>query len=660
MSIDAFVLPSGATMGATVLIGPEVPLPLPPEVSGAILRVVVDTHSRLPGMFEITFSDPDGMLLTESDLDVGFAVRIIAAADIDDPPLPLITGEVTAIEAICDNLDTRIVVRGYDKANRLQRIRRTRVWEESLDIEIATQIATEAGLLMNPGQMIPTGVPYQYQAQVNQTDWEFLQYRAAEIGYETGIDNEGLFYFRPAPGNPLGDAEEAEEALEGTALLTFKQNLITFLPSVTAANITPMVEVRMWDNQEGIAALADAPAAVGTTDIAEQPEELAAPFVEPEVDLPPLDEAEDASPADLDAQAPPPDPLALVIANRPAGTGVMSELAAEALAQGVSVAVGSTFAEAEGYALGNPAIRPGAPVEIDGVPDQFAGIWTVTNAQHTFDMEEGGYFTRFWVSGAQDRTLLGLISMGDGYGRPPRMPGLACGIVVANNETLAVPPLPPLGRVKFALPWLDPAFVSDWARVVQPGSGPLTGTLFLPQVGDEVLVGFEMGDVRRPYVLGGLINLRTLYNQPESMLGPVVAPTPGSGAVLQRAIVAPSGNRLVFSDLVTDPAVPANPEQSSIYLGNATRTQSVSVNWGATPNEVSLTCDPNMITVTPDAVLINCPDGTVSITGGTVNITGETVSVEATAELNLTAPSISIEAEGDISIDAPEIGLNSP
>ena len=66
-----------------------------------------------------------------------------------------------------------------------------------------------------------------------------------------------------------------------------------------------------------------------------------------------------------------------------------------------------------------------------------------------------------------------------------------------------------VGRVKLGFPWLAPYYESDWARVVQVGMGKEWGNLFLPEVGDEVLVGFEFGDARRPYVIGGLINGKT-------------------------------------------------------------------------------------------------------------------------------------------------------
>jgi len=65
------------------------------------------------------------------------------------------------------------------------------------------------------------------------------------------------------------------------------------------------------------------------------------------------------------------------------------------------------------------------------------------------------------------------------------------------------------GRVKVTLPW-SPDTSSDryeaWARVATMMGGNNRGSWFIPDVNDEVLVAFEAGDPRRPYVLGGLWN----------------------------------------------------------------------------------------------------------------------------------------------------------
>jgi len=77
-----------------------------------------------------------------------------------------------------------------------------------------------------------------------------------------------------------------------------------------------------------------------------------------------------------------------------------------------------------------------------------------------------------------------------------------------------------LGRVKVTLPWAPDSGGSrydSWARIATLMAGNNRGTWFIPDVGDEVLVAFEGGDPRRPFVLGGLWNGTDA--PPESMDG---------------------------------------------------------------------------------------------------------------------------------------------
>lgn len=75
------------------------------------------------------------------------------------------------------------------------------------------------------------------------------------------------------------------------------------------------------------------------------------------------------------------------------------------------------------------------------------------------------------------------------------------------------------GRVKVRLPWLpdDSGGYNVWARMATLMAGKNRGTWFIPDVDDEVLVAFEAGDVRRPYVIGVLWNGKD--TPPESMDG---------------------------------------------------------------------------------------------------------------------------------------------
>jgi uncharacterized protein involved in type VI secretion and phage assembly len=61
-------------------------------------------------------------------------------------------------------------------------------------------------------------------------------------------------------------------------------------------------------------------------------------------------------------------------------------------------------------------------------------------------------------------------------------------------------------RVKVHFPWLDDGHETDWVRIATMMAGGTRGSMFMPEVNDEVLVAFEHGDTRFPFVIGFLWN----------------------------------------------------------------------------------------------------------------------------------------------------------
>lgn len=75
-----------------------------------------------------------------------------------------------------------------------------------------------------------------------------------------------------------------------------------------------------------------------------------------------------------------------------------------------------------------------------------------------------------------------------------------------------------LGRVKVEFYWASGSTSSDWMRMIQPHSGAGKGFYFIPEIGEEVLVGFEGGNAQNPYVMGTHYNGKESsgYNTPEN------------------------------------------------------------------------------------------------------------------------------------------------
>lgn len=118
-----------------------------------------------------------------------------------------------------------------------------------------------------------------------------------------------------------------------------------------------------------------------------------------------------------------------------------------------------------------------------------------------------------------------------------------------------------LGRVEVKMPWLGSelggADVRAWATLTTPYADDDQGILVLPEVDTQVLVAFEAGDLRRPYILGACWNGKEkLPNSPEqannkrvwkSRAGSLLEFDDTSGAA-KVTISMQSGHKLVLDD----------------------------------------------------------------------------------------------------------------
>jgi uncharacterized protein involved in type VI secretion and phage assembly len=176
---------------------------------------------------------------------------------------------------------------------------------------------------------------------------------------------------------------------------------------------------------------------------------------------------------------------------------VKSGSEARSLAQALLDKLANGYIAAEGVTDGDPSIRAGVKVQVTGVGNQFSGTYRVATATHV--LRGGGtYETHFAKSPAH--TLLGAVGSDRGAGAPGFAGQLVIGLVTNNDDPDG------MGRVRVQYPALGDSAEGTWARVLAPSSGNARGLVMLPQVDEEVLVGFEHDDITRPYVLGSLFN----------------------------------------------------------------------------------------------------------------------------------------------------------
>jgi len=156
-------------------------------------------------------------------------------------------------------------------------------------------------------------------------------------------------------------------------------------------------------------------------------------------------------------------------------------------------------------ASSDPAVRAGRLVEISGVGAPFDGSYVVTGVHHAIGGQPGGCFA---YGNEFDAVPADVPVRTRRRHWPPKSPGLLHAIVTGPPGATTY--ADDLGRVKLKFPW-DTEGATDetssaWIRVAVPHGG--LGQRLVPEVGDEVLVGFVQGDVNQPVVIGSLYNGR--------------------------------------------------------------------------------------------------------------------------------------------------------
>lgn len=574
----------------------ETPGELPPVWATQLVSCVVDENVGLPDAAVLTFRDPDHEFLTATGITIGTPLRVSVVTVNGQARERLFNGEVTALEADRDRTGSFTVVRAYSKAHRLQRGRKVVAYRNMTAAAIVREVAAGAGLACGTVQAAP--VTYQQLSQANVSDWDFLQYLAAESGAQVRVDDKGLLQFT-RPRKASGAPAPSTSATRDPMVLEYGRNLLVLRASLSTADGASRVEVRGWDVAN------------------KRPLVAPHPSVDSDTVLPGLSPAFAARFGKASK---------LTVTDTPYRTQAEATAVAEATAAQVSAG----FAELEAVAEGNPLLRAGKPVALGNVGKAFSGKYTATAVRHVLE-PHGGYRTTVWVSASPDRSLTGLVTGANAPGRGPRMPGLAIGVVTDVRE----PGGAQRGAVKLKFPWLDDTYTTDWVRTVQWG-GKGGGGVVSPEVNDEVLVGFEQGLLDSPYVLGGLYNG---VDGPSPHDVPLIDGT--SGKVNRRSVVSRSGHRVELLDA-------AAPGPSGLRL--LTGDERLEVRLDDRRDRIELT-----VYAARDrpltSVLLDKDGITLDARQGTVSVKGRKVDIDATDTVRVDGRSVSVKGTTDVTVD---------
>ncbi|MDA0185595.1 VgrG-related protein [Solirubrobacter phytolaccae] len=423
---------------------------LDPKYRDLLTEVKVVDSLTLPDMALVRITDQKGENIDANPLQLGAKIEIKAGQMSDRSSTSIFKGQIAAVEPEFTPKGVVLSARAYDEAHKLNREKKSRTFQQMSASNMAQKVAAESGLPV--GEIKSTSVVHEFFQQSNETDWAFLWRLAMMHDYEVVVA-DGKFNFRPA--NVAGGA--ATEIRWGDTLQTFR-------PRMSGIQQVNEVEVRAWDpkTKQVVNGRASSPTTTSQPGVARS--KVA---------------------GDIGGGK-------TVVTDRPAATTAEANEIAKSTLQRMADA----FFEADGVARGNPAIKAGGKLKIAGVGEKFGGEFTVSSSTHSYHGHRG-YQTSFQISGRSSRTLTELV-------RAPQekswTASIVVGVVTNNNDPEQ------RGRVRVKYPSLSDKEESAWAPVATPSSGNQRGLLMLPQPDEEVVIGFEHGDSRRPIVLGSTFN----------------------------------------------------------------------------------------------------------------------------------------------------------
>lgn len=534
----------------------------------------------------------------------------------------LFKGKVRTIEVVTDEgSGTRTIVRAYDASQDMLAGTKTTLFKDMTYSEVVKKVARPYGVVPLFGSKVAsTSQKFDTIVQVNETDWDFICRLAREMGWVAFIMpylsvvtrmSAAELYFgeagkaKSAPGSPT--SRRGFEVGDG--------RVISLKATVTGAGLVPSAGSAGWDSARESAALSsvslDSKAYAGHDTMRDAKGYMSTKAV---------------SRTSLERMA-------------------RSNAEATMLGKGFAARIAGSAVDVELVARGHPAVHVNDAILID---EAYAntGDYAVSAISHDFT-SEFGFLTTIYCTGREDRSLGGLA------GAEARRPVLT-GVYPAIVNSIEDPDK--RGRVNLTFPWLDSAYVSGWARIVQMGAGKGVGWQALPAPKDEVLVAFENGQLETPYVIGGIAGKGD---------GKVsVSELMKDGSPVKQVFTSKAGHQLIFDDEGDDSGITIRAKNGSTCTvvlhdkdGISITTKGegkVVINSAA---DVSVKAGKNASVEAADVTLKS--SGKVRVEGtGALTVSGSSVTVDASTSAKITGATVSIEASGPLTLKGAVVNIN--
>ena len=447
---------------------------------------------------------------------------------------------------------SRLHVEVRHPAFKMSHARKSRIWQEVTDGDALADLAESHGVRFDGTTTTIRASLVQHQA----TDWDFAVMRAQMIGQCLLATDDGLTLVTPGPQ-------------AGGPQVRFGQDIYSIEIELDAERQPSEVETGAWDSaNQGIATVtSEGPTFVGpgNTDY--------------------------ATLGDIGGDT---------SRRRASGARDQAELddwaGAEVTRRRISVMRG--LVEVQGKA----SFQPGDSIDLQGLGARFNGQAFVSAVRHQLARGDWRTYLQLGIDPSFHHERVS-VDAPAASGLLPGIRGLQVGTVDALEGD-------PAGEARVAVKLVTETETDEviWARPLSIGGGADRGFVMLPEVGDEVFLGFLDGDPRDPILLGGAHS------------SAAANPYPGADANHVKGVSSREGMKIIFDDeavklTLETPSghkVVLDDEESSITLKDS---------------------NGNTVVMSSDGIVLESGSDISMTATGDIKLKGTNFSVSATAEV---------------------------
>lgn len=496
-------------------------------------------------------------LLGESDSE-GFPIgsKVEISIGQDDDLSPIFSGIVTERSLRLESDGAEVTVTIRHEAFKMTLERQFLCHESKKDSDIISEIAGNYGIKADVGD---TPATHEKIVQYNCSDWDFINMRAEASGLVLCTTPDGIV------------AQAPDLSAEPVMTVSNGYTLTRLQIGINGRDRFKSISAEAWNYSSREMDTTDADATGGDTDQG----------TDKTADL--------ASGIDNDAHM-------LRLLSGQGTPDAMEQMAnAQAMRTGLSRITGKVSA------IGFAGVKPLDMVALEGVGKRFEGKALVTTVIQSFSRE--GWETTLGL-GLEDipfRTRYTDIDSPGADGTMPPTHGLQSAVVEALEGD-------PQGEERIRVKLMGSDTTAIWARVAIPYAGDGRGLVFMPEVGDEVIVGFMGGNPSEAVVLGSL----------HGSAAPPPCDKSDDNDI--KTIVTREGVKIEFDDKKKHVVI-ETPGGNSITVSDDEKSVLVKDQNG------------NKVTLSSDGIVLDSAKDVAVKAKGDVNIEGVNVNLKANAQL---------------------------